>query len=55
MLQIPELWSIQILKDLLKNSEIVNQDSGKKQNLGERILHKCKFHGKLCTDYFLYA
>ena len=27
-------------------------DSGKKLNLGEGILHKCKFHGKLCTCYF---
>ena len=30
-------------------------DSGKKLNLGEGILHKCKFHGKLCTCYFSYA
>ena len=30
-------------------------DSGKKLNLDERILHKCKFHGKLCTCYFSYA
>ena len=30
-------------------------DSGKKRNLGERILHKCKFNGKLCTYYFSYA
>jgi hypothetical protein len=30
-------------------------DSGKKLNLGEGILHKCKFHGKLCTYYFSYA
>ena len=30
-------------------------DPGKKLNLGEGILHKCKFHGKLCTCYFSYA
>ena len=30
-------------------------DLGKKANLGEGILHKCKFHGKLCTYYFSYA
>ena len=30
-------------------------DSGKKLNLGEGILHKCKFHGKLCACYFSYA